>query len=483
MTKRKQQKFVYTMFLLVILIFSAITGVISLTTPINSLNAMTVTGYSNVLKDLTQDENFNEKDYPVNEEDYSLKLIQVAESTGGQLFVYVYQPSGEAWDLRATSINISQGINDNLSYVNYSLKLLSHEGVFYKYSVKDLKLKPDALRYYDIASIYRTWNKSIDAKPDNDNTINEVVYAVNQLWTATTLHDEVTYTCTETETITIPDKFVGFVRYEGGSSIPDWLFSGTKENVDRHFVAFNTDRPIDKLIEADLSYQTQNVLKSEITHGSKIYKYTYGNIKDEYSYLSIEDNKVNVDVGNKTHMGANTGKHFTYSWNSIQTISQFINSVNVNNMYSQGIFDVEIQNKITDDAMQTLRGYKWVLNFDATDYIYNTGVGLYGIETYDYSIVSNVTILRLKFEYDGAVYNLGVIDNKQTGSQNPINEYFKELNLKKWVKIALIVIVCIVAIIIIAPLLPYIIKGLIAIISGVFKAIWWLGSCIVEVFR
>ena len=44
------------------------------------------------------------------------------------------------------------------------------------------------------------------------------------------------------ETITITDKFVGFVRYKDGFK----LYVGA---CDSHFVAFNTDKPIDKLLE------------------------------------------------------------------------------------------------------------------------------------------------------------------------------------------------------------------------------------------
>ena len=36
--------------------------------------------------------------------------------------------------------------------------------------------------------------------------------------------------------------------------------------------------------------------------------------------------------------------------------------------------------------------------------------------------MSDVTILRLKFETDGVVYNLGVVDNKQTSSVIPDGE-------------------------------------------------------------
>ena len=57
--------------------------------------------YSGVLEDLQKDENFNADDFPVKEDDYSLKVIQIAESVNKELFVYVYNPSA---DRLATSI-------------------------------------------------------------------------------------------------------------------------------------------------------------------------------------------------------------------------------------------------------------------------------------------------------------------------------------------------------------------------------------------
>lgn len=52
--------------------------------------------YSGVLDDLKKDSSFDESFYPVVANDYSLQMIQIAESVNGELFLYVYQPSGQA---------------------------------------------------------------------------------------------------------------------------------------------------------------------------------------------------------------------------------------------------------------------------------------------------------------------------------------------------------------------------------------------------
>ena len=66
--------------------------------------------YSDVLDDLSKDASFNPDNYPAIADDYSLKVIQIAEGSDGELFVYVYQPSGVKGKLRATSINISTSV-------------------------------------------------------------------------------------------------------------------------------------------------------------------------------------------------------------------------------------------------------------------------------------------------------------------------------------------------------------------------------------
>ena len=137
-------------------------------------------GYSGVLDDLQKDDSFDESHYPAIADDYSLKIIQIAESVDGELFLYVYQPSGQAKNLIASSINISTTINDEISYRNYKVRLLNSSGVFYKYIVQDFAVLSEPARYYAISSIYRPFDESIDEQADDGNTITEVNYPVNK---------------------------------------------------------------------------------------------------------------------------------------------------------------------------------------------------------------------------------------------------------------------------------------------------------------
>ena len=79
--------------------------------------------------------------------------------------------------------------------------------------------------------------------------------------------------------------------------------------------------------------------------------------------------------------------------------------------------------------------------------------------------MGDVTILRLKFETDGIIYNLGVIDNKQTGSTNPSNETDIDVSLNNRGKTLLYLLMAILLIVLLAPILPYILQLVILIIS------------------
>lgn len=207
-------------------------------------------GYSGVLQDLQKDESFQSGNYPLNGQDYSLRLIQVAESAEKELFLYVYQPSGETKNFTASSVNISTTINDEISFLTYKLARIDSDGTLYKYKVQNFTVKTDPTRYYVISSIYRPFDESVDTPASGGNTVTEVNFAVNKQYTFGKINGKEYVNCVDTETIEITDKFVGFVRYENG-------FNLYASACDSHFVAFNTDKRIDSLYEADVYYTTQ----------------------------------------------------------------------------------------------------------------------------------------------------------------------------------------------------------------------------------
>lgn len=407
--------------------------------------------YTDVLDDLNKDNGFSTANYPEKADDYSLQVIQIAESTDKELFVYVYQPSGQKKKLSACSINISTTINDEISYINYKLQFLNSGGVFFKYKVTDFTVKDDPTRYYAITSIYRPFDETIDKGAEYDNTITEVNYDVSKQYCFSTINGKPYVNVVDIETITITDKFVGFVRYKDG-------FALYPSACDSHFVAFNTDKPIDKLLEADVFYTRQKYSYAYALGVPE--RETFGDSEDQYAYLKYTD-KVE-HTGDGLFAG-------TYKWDRIETVEQFIAENDLTqNVYSGAILDVNVANQITDEGKAALQGKKWVLRFAETDYSY-----LSSASTSSSTLVGDVTILRLKFEYDGVTYNLGTIDNKQTGSDKPINDETREYeivvnNRGKWILGA---IAAILLLLILSPVLPYIIRFIVWIASLPFKAI------------
>ena len=413
--------------------------------------------YSTVLDDLKKDTSFNTENYPTKADDYSLQIIQLAESSDKELFVYVYQPSGQTKNFTACSVNISTTINDNISFINYKLQKLNSNGVFFKYKVSDFTVKTEPTRYYAISSIYRPFDESIDKPASDGNTVTEVNYNVSKQYCFGEINGKPYVNCVDIETIVVTDKFVGFVRYKDGFK----FYVGA---CDSHFVAFNTDKPIDKLLEADVYYTMQKYSRSVVPLQGE--KETFGEKAENYAYLKYTD-KVEHTGG-----GLFAG---TYKWDRIETTQQFIAENDLTqNVYSGAIIDVSVANKITDEGKAALQGKKWVLRFAETSYSLS-GYPSTGSTFENTTLVGDVTILRLKFETDGITYNLGTIDNKQSGSDDPVNDTDISIKLPDGLKRILMLIfgalLLIVLLVVLMPILPTIISAIIKIILLPFKLI------------
>ena len=405
--------------------------------------------YTSVSEDLGKDGSFSKDNYPTKNGDYSIQIIQLAESVNKELFVYTYQPSGDK--VKASSVNISTTINDEISYHNYKLELLNFDGTLFKYKVAGFEVKTAPVRYYVISNIYRPFDEGIGDKKSGNNTINEVNYAVNRQYCFGEINGKPYVSCVDIETIVITDKFVGFVRYKDGFK----LYVGA---CDSHFVAFNTDKPIDKLLEADVYYTSQSY--SWLYAIGVGQNETFGDKKDNYAYLKYTD-KVE-----------HTGDGFfagTYKWDRIQTVDDFINGENREDVYHGAVLDVKVSSKLTDEALNELKGKKWVLRFVETSYTLSSGAN--GSTSTESTLIGNVTILRLKFETDGITYNLGVIDNKQTGSTEPSNSTDIKIEPNATGKGILYLILFVLLLVMLAPLLPYFLYAIIFIVSLPVKLI------------
>lgn len=387
--------------------------------------AASETSYSNVLDDLHVDETFDESAYPSKENDYSLQVIQLAESVDGELLVYVYQPGGNTKELRASSITFARSKDNTteLSFVNYLLTFLNSSGVFYKYKVTNFELLPDNVRYYNVASILRKWDNALDGDPESDNKISEKAYNVGKLWTATSENDNITYKLDETEVVTITDEYIGYVNYSDGTKMSfNKITTGTTS---AHFVAFSTDRQIDALLAVKLEFTTKEVTYKCCSnflhsHFMEIRDRKEGSpVKQEPIELKSDDYASNNDLG-----GINFSD--SHEWKRIMSSSEFLAYHNNDDsqVLTQGNLDVA--NK------------QWVLSFYETPVQWQTDFGWAnaffplavlwsGENDYKYTEVSDVLLLSLTFQTEGQTYKLGAVANRQTGSKDPVNDTINAL--------------------------------------------------------
>lgn len=416
---QKANKYIAT---IILMLFAVLVLVTPLVGGVGVAHAST-NNYSYVLYDLQKDSKFDETLYPENKDDYSLQVIQIAESVDDELFVYVYQPSGKTADLRATSINISKG-SKTLDFFNYKLTFINSHKTLYKYKVDDFEVEDARTRYYDITSIYRAWNEDYgDNETGNDNTISEVSFAVSKIFTIGIVDGNLIYDCSDVETIKVVSKYVGYIEYLNGFK---WWIS----KCDSHYVAFDTDKQIDMLYEADVAF---------IPIAYKKWRNLVGSESFEYKKPADEPTKVtltNEDTAqNPVGLWGNQ-----YEWTRIERVDDFIKNED-----------------LTDSAKQILSDKKWVLRFYESERK-ELLQALTGNTAITGTLVEDVTILRLKFETDGVVYNLGVVDNKQSEtagqapSNNPDDFNFWGSNakdLKRIIKIVLAVLAGIVVIIVV----------------------------------
>ena len=431
-----------------------------------AVNASAASSYSNVLDDLRKDPNFTILKYPAGGNKYKLDVIQIAESTDKELLIYVYQPYGK---ITASSISVSKTIGASYEPKKYPLTLQSSDGVFYKYRADGFELEPDALRYYNISQIWRKYDHQIDPQPTDGQTTNEIGYKVAKLLTAATVNGSVTYTLKETQTVEIENPYVGFVRYPSGTG-----WTSTK-SCDGHFVTFDTDWDITRLMAATVTYKTRSYASS-IVGGTE-----YGELSPaQYKTVSSDEtagNKLNGLFGEQ------------YTWSRISRSEKFVN-------------DIKLKDGTEKDE---LLKRTWVLNFLETEYTTPLGgdnvlsAVLGGVAGTIYNgfellfsenkgtLVKEVAILRLEFEVNGVPYNLGTVANVVTGSSNPIEEKPNKVQqaidkilaaLGKvpwwgWVLIVLAVVALVVWILsFFFPALKVVLQIMLKGLLSVFKVLW-----------
>ena len=407
-----------------------------------------------LLTELHNDPSFDESDFPSIPDDYSLSLITLAEGSGGKLFAYIYQPGGcnLAYSIR---IAVSDGENA-LFYEDRFLILYASSGPFFKYLITGISVPSSNIRYYSIVQIERLFIKGVDSDPGEDNVALSVPFNISREYKFWEENGEILMDCKELLTINIENKFVGRARYVTGHAYS--LFDGTLyQGYDRYFIAFSTSLPIEQLLSIRIDYDYYNVFE--------------GLFNDVHDYHS--QSKMILCEDSFDYSYSFLWYNVNFSWDRITTVSDFISSINDVDVTLCEVGPVSTGYRLIllPGMDQSLNSREWVVSFDEfgfCQYAYN------GMAPY-YSTLTDVTILQMSFIIDGEYYNLGVVDNRQVGSTEPINlvdsyvmigdlriDSLSDLwnNFKTIIKIVALVILFLLLLPILKPVLKFVFKAI-----------------------
>lgn len=422
---------------------------------------------SPVLTDLLKDPSFNVDSYKQKDGDYSLNVIQIAESTDGELLIYVYQPLAKR-SVKASSVNIARTMNgvSSLTFDNYKLSFIDCMDVFFKYKAEGFAIDTaQSVRYYNISNILRPFIYGVDKDAGNDNKTGEIGYRVGQLWTAITTENDVRYEKSVSEVIVVTKEMVGFKRYNDG-----FYFDGTKY-CDAHFVAFNTNRQIDRIVSADLEF----------------YSTAYRALKgSKETYYDPVYHKVRLTHGEIVENNGGGWFGSSNKWNRVASVNDFLHEVSW-----------------TEEESAELSKYQWVLNFYESQFVCEAGgkdVLITALVPFGFiwtivnsctttgEIVSDVLLLNLEFEANDEAYSMGVVANRMTGSSDPIAQekafrlfewLAEKTGIPVWAWIVIVVVVVLAILCAIPPvriILEKITYGLWWVIEQVFYGLWLIIS-------
>ena len=378
-----------------------------------------VSDYSSVKDDLTKDENFDAWDYPENPKDYSINVIQIAESKQGNLFLYTYQPCQKVYKIAATEVNMSLSESADGTQL-YELMPINSSGVFCKYIVMGVKVSSAATRYYNLSSIYRVWDNEFDGETGNNNTGEKKAFNVGKVYKVKDENGDKVYSCEPTYVVNILNPYADFLLYSDYHSlpaIPSIKYSYERLGfIDAHYIAFSTDWEIDKLMSATVTYTA----RPAYGEADKLWFFPANN---EITYGKEEVCYAYPEYGDKVEREGdfwNNGIKYSYSWDRIQTVFDFINN----------------EKGLTEETKNNLAGKQWVLRFTETKREQTKRVILgYETRTVDWTQIRKVAVLRLEFETDGRVYNLGTVSDAVSGDNRPGNVEPKPEDLSWWEKV------------------------------------------------
>ncbi len=458
----------------------AIMLALSIFAPLVTLRTSASSSASEVLADLTKAENFKIENFPNLTREYleqintdtdkendqaHLEVIQIAEGSSGELYLYVYQPTDKELDLTASAVLLSTEFTPDGQNINpeiYNLELVSTDSVFDKYVVKDFHVSEEPYRYYNIVTLYRNFNPAIDEVTAGGVIENfELGIGVGQQWCAYYENESIVY---EMNTFDILEVKIGYpesVSFYSGFQFGNIL--GAFEFGDLWFIAFNVeDYIVKKIYDAELRYKIRS---KENVFGAGINETEYGEWSEDIPVtLKSEDTA--------TYKGDGIfGKEYT--WNKITSSADFISQLEAQNV------------RISDEAKSYLSQNAWVFAFLQTERQTNS----YGsTQSTTSSQVSAVTVIRLHFmDIKGDVYNLGVVSDRVSPDDSPgAFGSGSDVELPEWVQKLLMIVTVILLLVIfntVFPFFKFIFSILWTGIKAIFSIVFYVLSLPFRVLR
>lgn len=401
-----------------------------------------------VLQDLRKDKDFNENDYPYVSDDYGLHVIQIAESSNKELFVYAYQPCHDTYDLLGTKISISYGYSLNgagLTPKLYNLRLISTSGTLDKYYVDGFTVPNDGDRYYNIVEIFRMVHTDLD-EIDEAFPTTDKAYPVGQQWYCYDLNGSKHYEMNTFETLPVETVFNSSVRVSNGFTFNTLL--AIPESCDIWFYCFNQEDYIIKHIyDADLTYSMDYIQKG-----------VDWIFTQDVSITTIFTNETLTlkDSDTMTYKGNGLGSR-EYSWKRIMKSSDFVSTIED----KVGAFSESEKTKILSS--------QWVFTYKETSY----GKDLV-TKAEKYYDVYDVGLFRLHFQdISGKKYDLGVVNDLTDPDEIP--SVVAGLNFEEFWEMFVKIILTVVGVILLVVLLNFV-TPVISIIKCIFKSVVWVVS-------
>lgn len=465
----KLRKYIIILFLfLSVIIISFIPNVYAAENDIDS---------SSVILDLEKSDNFDIKNYPENIKDVSIDVITVAFDNQLNLYLYTYAPAAQYYDLTAQKASMYFSFTDTHEDINfklYSLDLISSNGVFSKYQVRNFKVLADKMKYINISAIFRKPIPYVDKVIENGTT-DYKAFEVAKQWKLTNISaNKISVECVKFDVVDIDVKINGYILLKDGFTLGDILIGVPEKYCKAHFIGFDIENyDVTRIYDASLSFiKRERYYETDFINTSVNSFEFYENIPDpnnlkgseKYSLKSPQPCDVKISDIDKVSFSGDGIFSKTYNWNRISRSDVF-----VDNFKNQEVKFFNLNDNVSNEDLLKESEFIFAftesfidIDFFTTPVFTIPPTSLKNAKVNDY-VISNVAILRLHFiDLVKGELNLGVVGDITTGSDIPIGEgdpVADELDkilefLKNFLKILLFILFIILIVVVVANIIP-----------------------------